>query len=1147
MTTPFINAQANCLEGYALQTRGTLIFSFVFRGQIYTALLDTGANTSMIKPSILDDTPILPVKYLTLVGPDKKPIDISGFSTITFKFHKSKVEHKHDFIVTESIGYDAILGTDFLGQFDFSINAERGKGYHYLRITNDDFTRNCLVELRFSNEIKVPWLNCITGKNSRQDNLSQQQLDSMLINPDLTQDQKKQLQNVLATKGQAFAWNIFQMGKCNLAKYHIDTGDHEPIAERLRQRSQQETKMLRAEVKDLLEGGIIEPASSPWAANCFLVPKPPDPITNKVTWRMVVGYNKINAITKKDRSPISSIKEILSSLNGCKWFCRLDLFSGYYQIIMCPCCVEKTAFITGDNQYVFRYMSFGMANSPAVFSRLMRLALGELLFTDCLSYLDDILIYATSFEELLVKIDRVLSRLILANLTLKPSKCTWAFQKTSLLGHIVSPTGIHCDPAKLEAMERMPPPKTKREVQCVLGLFGYYRAFVRNFADLSKPLSELLRSDTKFSWTPERQAAFDHLKTIMLSTDVLIHHDPEAEIELHCDASDIGMGSSLMQFRDGKRRPITFASRTYTPAESRYTVTERECLSIIWSIKRYEFYLFNRPFKIITDHHALCSLKFCKSPINNRLARWALDLAPLDFTIVHQSGKNHLVPDCLSRLPVHFPSRENDEILEIPFYNIEITSQAYVTLNSGHFDASTLDCNNVIARDGLSALQTARTADPILNPFIQTLQSGKLTPEVKNYTLKDNVLYYTKGLSSLLVIPTSELDFIIRLHHDPPLLGHMGIQRTYHNMKNSYYFPKLLSKVTEFVNACSVCQKRKPAPYGFTAGKMASIVPEAPWDLVSIDCTGPYPCTRKGFRYIILAIDHATRYVITRAIRRTTSSIAARFILDCVICHFGVPKKILSDNASIFRSNFFRRVNNVLGTINIYSTPYHSMGNSLTERQFRTLQDVLSKYVQSDHRNWDRYLGTATFAINTTIQESLRFSPYYLLYGRNPRMPLDVYFDRDEVLQEIPSVILNVQKVREKAIANLQLAQKRSKTRYDLDKRDVHYAVGDQVMIYTPITKPGLARKLTLCWNGPYRILKRLSPLNYIVEAINCDLAQRGQEKVHVRRMKLFHSSTPTQYHSVLQDVDSTDISDIESDSSTSSSDSCTSESPNYS
>ena len=368
--------------------------------------------------------------------------------------------------------------------------------------------------------------------------------------------------------------------------------------------------------------------------------------------------------------PLPRIDDLLDALHGAKWFSTLDLKSGYWQVPIAEQDKEKTAFRTSSGQlYEFNQVPFGLCNAPATFSRLMDRVLAGLHWETCLFYLDDIIVFSSTWEEHLARLREVFERLRHAKLKLGAPKCTFAAKEVSYLGHRVTEEGLLPDPSLLAAIRDIPPPKTATEVRSFLGLAGYYRQYVKGFAAIAAPLHALTRKDALFHWSEDCQAAFDQLKARLTTSPITAFPDFSQAFRLYTDASTAGLGAILAQVREGKERIICCASRALNKAEKSYPATKLECLAIVWAVAKFRPYLMAIPFEVFTDHYALQWLKTMRTG-SALLHRWSAALEEYDYTVRHRPGKVQTHVDGLSRLPVG-PAPSEDTIFHIDVQNEE--------------------------------------------------------------------------------------------------------------------------------------------------------------------------------------------------------------------------------------------------------------------------------------------------------------------------------------------------------------------------------------------------------------------------------------------------------------------------------------------
>ena len=297
----------------------------------------------------------------------------------------------------------------------------------------------------------------------------------------------------------------------------------------------------------MLAQDVISPSSSPWASPIVLVKK------KDGRTRFCVDYRKLNHLTRKDAYPLPRIDDTLNTLAGSKWFSTLDLISGYWQVELDQQTREKTAFCTPEGLFEFNVMPFGLCNAPATFQRLMDLVLAGLQWSQCLVYLDDVIVMGRTFSEHLQNLSSVFSRIREASLKLKPAKCAFLQPEVHYLGHIVSGDGVATDPSKVEKVKTWPTSTSTKETQSFLGFASYYRRFIRNFAQIAKPLHKLAERNVAFRWTEECQAAFDELRQKLCSAPVLAYPDFKKSFILDTDASDTGIGGVLSQLDDDGR------------------------------------------------------------------------------------------------------------------------------------------------------------------------------------------------------------------------------------------------------------------------------------------------------------------------------------------------------------------------------------------------------------------------------------------------------------------------------------------------------------------------------------------------------------------------------------------------------------------
>ena len=312
---------------------------------------------------------------------------------------------------------------------------------------------------------------------------------------------------------------------------------------------------------------------------------------------------------------------------------------------------EKTAFVTKQGLFEWLVMPFGLCNAPATFQRLMDEVLAELKFKCVVVYFDDIVIFSDSFEEHLIHLEQVFKKLTEANLQAKLSKSEFGLKEVGFLGFIIGADGMKPDPTTIQAVSDFRVPQSVKEVRSFIGLCSFYRTFIRGFAAIANPLHHLTKKDIEFVWSSDAQSAFTQLKKALTTAPILASPEFGKPFILTTDASKFALGAVLSQVQEGKERAIRYASRSMNAAERNYSVTEKECLAIVWAIGMYRCYLLGTNFTIITDHKPLVQLPSLKlDDPYGRLARWTLKLQHYNYNVVYKKGELNTNADALSRM-----------------------------------------------------------------------------------------------------------------------------------------------------------------------------------------------------------------------------------------------------------------------------------------------------------------------------------------------------------------------------------------------------------------------------------------------------------------------------------------------------------------
>ena len=399
---------------------------------------------------------------------------------------------------------------------------------------------------------------------------------------------------------------------------------------------------IENEVKKMMSMGIVEPSKSPYCSPLLLVKK------SDGSLRPVVDYRLLNRATIFDAEPMPNPEEIYAKLNKGKYFSTFDFCKGYWQIPMNLEDKEKTAFSSTLGLFQFVRMPFGLINAGATYERMMRKLLNGM--TGVANYVDDVIVYSTTWEEHMVSLRELFNRVKEASLTMKPSKCNVAYSQVNFVGHKVGAGQLTTQMDKVERVMNAEIPRNKTQVRSLLGLVGYYRKFIDNFASLTAPLSDLTKNGKPdiVQWNDDLQERFEKIKTQLCNAPVLKLPDFDKDFVLRTDASDTGLGAVLLQKHGETMFPTVYASKKLTGASKSYATVEKECMAIVWAIDKFSVYLYGRAFTLQTDHQPLMYLNSAKLT-NPRLMRWALKLQPYRFRIEAIPGVDNVGADWLSR------------------------------------------------------------------------------------------------------------------------------------------------------------------------------------------------------------------------------------------------------------------------------------------------------------------------------------------------------------------------------------------------------------------------------------------------------------------------------------------------------------------
>ena len=749
--------------------------------------------------------------------------------------------------------------------------------------------------------------------------------------------------------------------------------------------------------------------------------------------------------------------------------------------------------------------------------------------------------FSKTFNEHIEHLRDVFVKLRDAGLKLHPQKCSFAQREINYLGHKVSNEGIAPDKSKIDAITQYPVPRKLKDLRAFLGLSGYYRKFVQNYAKIAAPLYALTKKNFEFVWSKECDSAFEHLKSALTSPPILAYPDYDRPFRVYTDASSFALGAVLCQEQSGQERVICYAGRALSKQEQNYGITELECLALVFAIKKFDCYLRFTSFTAYVDHAALKWLLSLKEP-TGKFARWVALIQSYNFEIVYRPGSSHGNADGVSRRTyVDSPDDDlnNESLLNIlPSYQIHETHQLNTKESSNPIFSppvrkiacqSVKQCRDIhINADNLfstTEIKSEQRADNNYKDIKDYLETGRL-PKDKDkhrkvlvlqpfYFLHDDILYHVdkrskRGQRDLnaniqLAIPRKMVPTILAETHNSLFSGHLGISRTIRRTQRLYFWPLMNSDIENWIKSCELCSERKQPSNPVRAQLSSMPLASMPFERVSTDIMGPLPVSGPSkYQYVLVFICYFTKYVEFIPLSDIRASTVAKAFIENVLCRHGSPSFLHSDRGSNYLSNIVRETCKLFEITKIHTTSYHPQCNGQSERMMRSVKDMLSKYLD-DNKNWHNFLPFIQFAYNTAPSvDTTDYSPFFLVYGRHPKNPIDSNLpnlDVNKTAQEYVTTLLEELEIARKIAKELIEIRKAEMLKKANKNRDnPNFNVGDIVYLYKPVLVAGIGRKLNRPWIGPYYISQKLSEIH--VKLRRKSDGKLLKNRVHINRLK---------------------------------------------
>ena len=918
------------------------------------------------------------------------------------------------------------------------------------------------------------------------------------------QEQAEQARSLLIEYHDIFSLEKRDMGHTHATEHKIVLKDPDtlPFREHFCRIPPPQLDEVREHLKLMLDAGVIQPSNSLWCNAVVLVRK------KDRSLRFCIDFRKLNSLTVKYSHPLPRICETLESLAGAAHFSTFDMNSGFWQVPMAEGSKQYTAFtLDSVGLYECESMPFGQCNAPPTFQRLMQNCLGELNLTYCLIYLDDVIVFSDTPDEHLRRMRVVFDRLCEHGLKLKPSKCEVFKLEINYLAHHVSQKGVLPLKKNLESIAQCPPPDTYTKVKSFVGLVGHYRRFIKGFAKIAAPLYNLTSGDNKdkksehVDLSPEAREAFDHLKAACLQAPILSFPDFTKPFLLETDTSGRGLGAVLSQKQaDGWYHLIAYASRVMNETEQRYHSNKQEFLPLKWAITE-QFHEYLSPygknrneFVVHTDNNPLTYI-FSSANLDAAGQRWVAHLTSYNFSLEYQKGKDNTVADFLSRMNERLPDEEVQEYLnQIPHPGVKAVLDNAITPIEEHAEQGVrltptgqegsqevaVEAKPArLATTNVTDWEQEQKEDPVLYQVARHLRVPCETFKAALHKVLDKkaIATYVKAKEQLLIkngllywksrqgqADETVFQFVVPQRHRGAALdgchleaAHQGQRRSTALMQEHFWWPGMTRDLRNRIKKCGCCRKYEAVP---PVVPMKPLACSGPGELLHVNFTlieETVPLKEDPVIHNVLVLqDHFSKYVVAYVVKDQTAHTAAETLRIGYFGLFGTPAYLISDQGKAFTGHIITHLCELYGVQKLRTSPYHAQTNGQVERMNQMIIRMIGKLEEDRKAHWSEHLPELLMAYNATRSAVTGYSPYYLLFGRRPRIPVDYLFptlhDSPHQTKMEVSVVAMQKRLKEAFAVARQLTSEevaRQCRYYDCKAGAVALQPGDVVMVRT--------------------------------------------------------------------------------------------------
>lgn len=1017
----------------------------------FMLIIDTGSEVSVVNEKIIKELKVNNSKNLSIVPAQ----NISIVSATGIKHKKvnkqvildvgfEKMELPIVFLIVDDLNTDLIVGCDFLKEIKGIVNFEEEK-----------------VVIK---KLEIPFIKkpiCRYG-----------QIFNIKVNADkrtneeIWDDQILNIRHSLQNESKDLVEKLIDVFDSNKDVFSDSPGSAKGYVCKLRMKDDiklikksypipyNQRDAVREELNKMLSQKIIEPGCSEYTNPMVVVKKPNNSI------RLCLDGREVNKFILRDYTEPEPIDSLLIRFNQCNYITSLDLTQGFNQVKLDEDSKKFVAFNVFGQVYQYTHLPFGLNISSSEFIKCLYKILGEDVCQFIIAYVDDLAICSKTLEEHIQRLDLLFKRLKEGNLTLKLAKSKLIADKIKYLGYVISKEGIEPDQDKLRVIKDFPEPSNLKQLQSFLGFCNYYRKFQKNYSYLTAEFKHLLNKNKKFIWTDKERKVFNEIKEKFIDCVMLRHPDYNREFIMSTDCSDIGIGVELFQENNEKEHEvIAYASRSLNKSELNYSICEKECLSVLFGLQKFQNYFGDRKIIVRTDHKALTFMKKCKVG-HSRMGRWILALQNYNIEWEYIPGKENIVADIISRTDFEG--------------NLEVR-------NSNEYKVFNIIKSDKPMNEIIKKIKNTQYTDPWINKIKDKVEMGNVQI-CKYFTVHEDLLFCRKTTKNnywKLCVPSALYeDLIMETHYRQ---GHVGISKVCRFLQETFYIKDCYKMVTKTIKYCKYCQLVKTSNEKKLLD-MHTIISEKKNSKIFIDVYGELPGGR--YKWMCIILDGFTKHVKLYPLVRANSKTLIKKVEE-YIKEFGKFEYIISDNGTCFQSRIWKSEMERLGIKPYYISMYHPQAN-LSERPLKEVNRILRTYVPKEkHNTWYKHLDKAEYIINCNFHETTGQIPVEMMMNKklghlvfkSIRFPPDNKFELEPEELRNRRVLINI---KNKGVIRRFKQNMRNKNPCKIN-------VGDQVLIKNYILSNKLKKisaKLCAKYKGPYVVVKDLRKGCYELEEI---------------------------------------------------------------